>query len=234
MKINIIGYGKMGKAIAAYAQIRGHEIAGIADDPQALLQLPAADVAIEFSQPDAVIHNLLYCFERKLPVVCGTTGWTTQRAAMEAKCLEMHACLFHASNFSLGVNIFFKVNAYLAQLLTRVNDYHLTINETHHTQKKDAPSGTAITLAEGILKNNPLWKNWTTTQNPMADEFVINSFRVDPLPGTHEIRYDSEIDSIEIKHTAHSRDGFVKGAVLAAEWINGKTGVYTMEDILKF
>lgn len=235
MKILLIGYGKMGKAIEAIALKRNHTIVGKVDTHAELLQFNGtADAAIEFSQPDAVVENLRFCFDKKIPVACGTTGWLAHKTAMEKECLDKGAAFFYASNYSLGVNLFFKLNEYLAKLMNGRSDYSISIDETHHTQKKDAPSGTAITLAEGIIKNNPLKKNWKLEDNSNPADVMIKSFRIDPVPGTHVIRYQSTVDDIEIKHTAHSREGFALGAVLVAEWLAGKKGVYSMDDFLKF
>ncbi|MBS1682597.1 MAG: 4-hydroxy-tetrahydrodipicolinate reductase [Bacteroidetes bacterium] len=235
MKILLIGYGKMGKAIEAIAVQRGHTIAAKVDDHNELVKFnSSADVAIEFSQPDAVMENLKFCFTKKIPVACGTTGWLEHKNEMEEHCRKQEGTFFYASNYSLGVNIFFKLNEYLSKLMNGRSGYEVSINETHHTQKKDAPSGTAITLAEGILKNYRSKKGWALneTQNPEA--LVIHSFRVDPAPGTHAVNYKSAVDDIEIKHTAHSREGFAMGAVLVAEWLAGKKGIFTMDDFLKF
>lgn len=235
MKILLIGYGKMGKAIEAIALKRNHTIVGKVDTHAELLQFNGtADAAIEFSQPDAVVENLRFCFDKKIPVACGTTGWLAHKTAMEKECLDKGAAFFYASNYSLGVNLFFKLNEYLAKLMNGRSDYSISIDETHHTQKKDAPSGTAITLAEGIIKNNPLKKNWKLEDDSNPADVMIKSFRIDPVPGTHVIRYQSTVDDIEIKHTAHSREGFALGAVLVAEWLAGKKGVYSMDDFLKF
>ena len=233
-RILLIGYGKMGKAIEAVALRRGNLIAGKADNRAELNAFNGqADVAIEFSQPDAVIGNLTYCFEQKIPVVCGTTGWLAHKTEMEALCRQHQSAFFYASNYSLGVNLFFKLNEYLARLM-QGREYDVTIDETHHTQKKDAPSGTAITLAEGIIKNLPDKQNWVLEGPPRADAITIHAHRVDPAPGTHAVHYRSAIDDLEIIHTAHSREGFALGAVLVAEWLADKTGVYTMDDFLKF
>ncbi|MFM9839581.1 MAG: 4-hydroxy-tetrahydrodipicolinate reductase [Cyclobacteriaceae bacterium] len=235
MNILLIGYGKMGKAIEAIALQRGHQIVGKPDTKEELLGFnSSADVAIEFSQPEAVIENLEYCFDKKIPVVCGTTGWLSHRQEVMADCLKKGGGFFYASNFSLGVNLFFKLNETLAKLMQPYANYKVSIDETHHTQKKDAPSGTAITLAEGVIKNQPLIKEWHlgATQNQQA--LVINSFRIDPAPGTHVVKYQSTVDDIEITHTAHSREGFAQGAVLVAEWMVGKKGVYSMDDFLNF
>jgi 4-hydroxy-tetrahydrodipicolinate reductase len=235
MNILLIGYGKMGKAIESIALQRGHQIVGKPDTKEELLHFnSSADVAIEFSQPEAVIENLKYCFDKKIPVVCGTTGWLGHRQELVADCLKKGGGFFYASNFSLGVNLFFKLNETLATLMKPYSNYKVSIDETHHTQKKDAPSGTAITLAEGVIKNQPLIKEWHlgATQNQQA--LVINSFRVDPAPGTHVVKYQSAVDDLEITHTAHSREGFAQGAVLVAEWMMGKKGVYSMDDFLNF
>jgi 4-hydroxy-tetrahydrodipicolinate reductase len=235
MNILLIGYGKMGKAIEAIAVQRKHVVVGKADTREELLRFEGqADVAIEFSQPDAVEQNLRYCFEKKIPVVCGTTGWLDKKPIIEKECVEKGGGFFYTSNYSLGVNIFFKLNEYLARLMNGRNDYSISIDETHHTQKKDAPSGTAITLAEGIIKNNSEKTSWKLEDNSNPKDVVIKSFRIDPVPGTHVIRYQSAVDDIEIKHTAHSREGFALGAVMVAEWLAGKKGVYTMDDFLKF
>jgi 4-hydroxy-tetrahydrodipicolinate reductase len=234
MKILLIGYGKMGKTIERIALSRGHEIAGIIDvNDNLTLFKEETDVAIEFTQPEAAINNLKTCFDKNLPVVCGTTGWRHRQQEVESYCKEKNGTLLWSSNFSLGVNLFFKLNEYLAKLMNRYSQYEVSIDETHHTQKKDAPSGTAITLAEGILKNLDRKKKWVSGVNEGPESLVINSFRVDPAPGTHLIKYQSEVDDIEITHTAHSRQGFALGAVLVAEWLKGKSGIYTMDDFLQ-
>jgi 4-hydroxy-tetrahydrodipicolinate reductase len=235
MKILLIGYGKMGKAIEAIAVKRGHSIAGKIDNPEELSRFnSSADAEIEFSQPDAVVENLKFCFDKRIPVVCGTTGWLEKRKDIEESCLQKKGAFFYASNYSLGVNIFFKLNEFLAKVMNEQSGYDVTIDETHHTQKKDAPSGTAITLAEGVIKNYHSKKQWKLNQASGSDDLVINSFRVDPTPGTHVVKYQSIVDDLEIKHTAHSREGFALGAVRVAEWLAGKTGVYSMDDFLKF
>jgi 4-hydroxy-tetrahydrodipicolinate reductase len=235
MNILLIGYGKMGRAIEAIALQRGHQIIGKVDTKEELLRFNAsADVAIEFSQPEAVIENLQFCFGRKIPVVCGTTGWLSHRQQVMADCLKKGGGFFYASNFSLGVNLFFKLNEALAKLMKPYAHYKASIDETHHTQKKDAPSGTAITLAEGIIKNQPLIKEWSLGATQNHEAIVINSFRIDPAPGTHMVKYQSAVDDIEITHTAHSREGFAQGAVLVAEWMAGKKGIYSMDDFLNF
>lgn len=235
MKIAILGYGKMGKAIEKMAIQRGHEIIARIDTADSMERkvIKEADVAIEFSQPDSVINNLEACFDAQVPVVCGTTGWLEHKSKIEKSCAEKEGAFFYASNFSLGVNILFKVNEYLAGIMDQYPDYDVTIDEIHHTQKKDAPSGTAISLAEGILPNLKRKHRWVNKGNATEEDLVINSFREDPTPGTHTVKYSSPVDHIEIKHIAHSRDGFVLGAMLVAEWMRGKRGVLGMTDFLK-
>ena len=222
MKILLVGYGKMGKAIEQVALQRGHTIAGRVDVGDTDTIAAGADVAIEFSQPGAAFDNIAKCLAAGIPVVCGTTGWLDQLDEVKDLVKTYDGTFFYASNYSLGVNIFFKVNEYLAKLMANQQNYEISIDETHHTQKKDAPSGTAITLRDGIAKYN--------STKPIP----INSFRVDPAPGTHNVKYKSAIDDIEIIHTAHSRDGFALGAVLVAEWLKGRKGVLTMNDFLPF
>ncbi len=235
MRILLIGYGKMGKTIEGIATKHGHTIVGKIDNREELLKfsLPA-DAAIEFSQPDAVVDNLRFCFDKKIPVVCGTTGWLERKKEIENLCLQKGGAFFYASNYSLGVNVFFKLNEFLAKLMNGQTGYDVSIDETHHTQKKDAPSGTAITLADGIIKNYPSKKEWALEKASGPESLVINAFRIDPTPGTHVIKYQSAVDDIEIKHTAHSREGFALGAVLVAEWLASKKGVYSMDDFIKF
>lgn len=225
----------MGKAIEGVAIKRGHVIARHVDNRDELLEFhEPVDAAIEFSQPDAVVENLKFCFEKGIPVACGTTGWLEKKKEVEELCLKNGGAFFYASNYSLGVNIFFKLNEFLAKLMNGQTGYQVFIDETHHTQKKDAPSGTAITLAEGVIKNNPSKKAWALGKGANPTELIINSFRVDPAPGTHIVKYQSAVDDIEIKHIAHSREGFALGAVLVAEWLAGKRGVFSMDDFLKF
>lgn len=234
MKILLIGYGKMGKTIERIAVSRDHEIVGRIDvgDDLSLFD-KEADVAIEFTQPEAAINNLKTCFEKGIPVVCGTTGWRQHQQEVEAYCKQKNGTLLWSSNFSLGVNLFFKLNEYLAKLMNRYAQYEVSVDETHHTQKKDAPSGTAITLAEGVIKNLERKKKWSMESNDNPESLVIKSFRIDPAPGTHVIRYHSEVDDIEITHTAHSREGFALGAVLVAEWLKGRKGIFTIDDFLQ-
>jgi 4-hydroxy-tetrahydrodipicolinate reductase len=224
----------MGKTIEAIAVSRGHEIVGRMDVGDRLADFnQPADVAIEFTQPEAVVSNLKTCIDKEIPVVCGTTGWVQHQQDVEAYCRAKKGTLLYSSNYSLGVNIFFKLNEYLARIMDRYPQYNVSIDETHHTQKKDAPSGTAITLAQGVINHLERKRDWVLGTNEKADALVINSFRVDPAPGTHVVKYQSAIDDLEIKHTAHSREGFALGAVLVAEWLAGKKGIYTMDDFLK-
>jgi 4-hydroxy-tetrahydrodipicolinate reductase len=233
MRILLIGYGKMGRAIEANALGRGHEIIGKVDTYEELTRFnQKADVAIEFTQPESAVKNILYCFDHQIPVVCGTTGWLDQKSEIERLCLDKKGGFFYASNYSLGVNLFFRLTSYLAKVMRPYADYKVSIDETHHTQKKDAPSGTAITLAERIILEQPLIKEWQSTETQAPSSLVIRSHRIDPAPGTHTVRYQSSVDDIEITHTAHSREGFAQGAVLVAEWMVNREGVYSMDDFL--
>lgn len=234
MNILLVGYGKMGKAIERIALERGHFIVGRVDIQTNDTIAAGADVAIEFTQPGAAVDNITKCLSVGIPVVSGTTGWLEKIDDVRSACRKHDGAFFYASNYSLGVNIFFKVNEYLAKLMAGQESYDVSVDETHHTQKKDAPSGTAITLAEGILKNLPHKKLWVNRPPEQKDHLVINSFRVDPAPGTHTVKYKSVVDDIEITHTAHSREGFALGAVLVAEWIRGRKGMFTMDDFLPF
>ncbi|MBK5277824.1 MAG: 4-hydroxy-tetrahydrodipicolinate reductase [Bacteroidia bacterium] len=233
MNILLLGYGKMGKTIEAIALERGHAIVGKVDNEMERAALDLAikpDVAIEFSMPEVAVDNIKFSIDRNIPIVCGTTGWLASKEEVEKYCLDRNSTLFYTSNFSLGVNIFFKLNEFLAKLMNRHREYTVTVDETHHTQKKDTPSGTAISLAEGIIRNLSNKKDWTNEPSSNPDSLVINSYRVDPAPGTHTVKYKSAIDDIEITHTAHSRQGFALGAVLVAEWIKDKKGILNMED----
>lgn len=236
MKIALLGYGKMGKTIETLAIQGGHEIVlkiDVANQNDLTLEnLKKADVAIEFTRPDAVIDNLLLCFKAGTPVVSGTTGWLDRFEEIQAACHKYQGAFFYASNFSIGVNIFMAVNKYLAQLMNDQPQYRIQVEETHHTQKLDAPSGTAITLAEGILQHLHRKTKWVNEPEQQANELSIISHRIDQVPGTHVISYSSEVDTIEIKHTAHSRQGFAQGAILAAEWLRGRIGVFGMQDLL--
>jgi 4-hydroxy-tetrahydrodipicolinate reductase len=235
MKVILLGYGKMGKIIERVAQERGHEIVARIDvDNQHEFETITGDVAIEFSHPDAAFENVRKCVMKKIPVVCGTTGWLKRKPEIEALCLEKKSAFFYASNYSLGVNIFFKLNEYLARMMSNFPAYDITMDEVHHTHKKDAPSGTAITLAEGALKHISRKKSWVNGETTKPDELYIQSFRQDEVPGTHVVKYASPIDDLEIKHVAHSREGFALGAVMVAEWLKDKQGVLGMDDYLKF
>lgn len=237
----MIGYGKMGKAIEKVALERGHQIAGVLDmhnmEDWPKYSNASVDVAIEFTQPNSAVGNLKRCMEAGIPVVCGTTGWLQEKPSVDRFCQEKGGALLQATNFSIGVNIFFALNKRLAELMHGQGQYKPKMHETHHTEKKDAPSGTAITLAEGIIAHHSSIKNWhLTNERPQAnaDSLPITAFRIDPAPGTHQIFYESAVDTIEIAHTAHSREGFALGAVVAAEWLCGKKGVFTMQDVLGF
>lgn len=238
MNILILGYGKMGKIIAEIAESRRHRIAAkinienVSDLDR--LDPSSVDVAIEFSQPESAYSNILWCLERGIPVLSGTTGWLDKKSVVEAKCQELEGTFFYASNYSVGVNIFFRVNRFLSNLMKGQEDYSVSLEEIHHTEKKDAPSGTAISLAEGVLENITRLSGWRLADEDSlaADYLPILAKRIDPAPGTHIVTYSSEIDDIEIKHTAHSRKGFAQGAVLVAEWIKDKKGILSMEDFL--
>lgn len=230
MKIALLGYGKMGKVIERIALERGHEIVLRKDHDVNYDGLENADVAIDFSIPDAAVCNISKCFDTNVPVVSGTTGWLEHYEEMVSLCKAKNGAFIYGSNFSLGVNIFFELNDYLAKMMTNLKQYNVNMEEIHHTQKLDAPSGTAITLAEGIIKNSE-YTNWTL-ETPKTNEIHIEAKRIENVPGTHSIFYDSEVDQIEIKHTAHSREGFALGAVIAAEWLQGKKGVFSMKDVL--
>lgn len=240
MNILLLGYGKMGQLIGQLSESRGHSIAGKIniDNREELnsLDTKAIDVAIEFSQPEAAVDNIKWAIERGIPIVSGTTGWLDQKNEIEQLTLANDGTFFYASNYSIGVNIFFKINEFLAKLMNETTGYKSAVEEIHHTAKKDAPSGTAITLAEGIIKNINELTNWNLSEGTFKNEhsLPITSKRIDPAPGTHIIRYSSEIDDIEITHTAHSRQGFALGAILVAEWIQGKKGVLSMDDFLSF
>ena len=240
MNILLLGYGKMGKIIGEIAESRGHSIAGKIniDNREDLDKLDpkSIDVAIEFSQPEAAFENISWALQRQIPIVVGTTGWLEKKAEVEEMTRANNGSFFYASNFSIGVNIFFKVNEFLSKLMNETDGYQVSVEEIHHTAKKDAPSGTAITLAEGIIKNLKSKSSWNLKgEQKSSDQSVeITSKRIDPAPGTHIIKYESPIDDIEITHTAHSRQGFALGAVLVAEWIPSKKGVLSMDDFLSF
>ena len=236
MNIALFGYGRMGQAIEKIALERGHHITQIINKQNAKVSLSDVDIAIEFSLPEAAVSNITTCLEQSVPVVSGTTGWLASYEAVTALCNTKKGAFIYASNFSLGVNIFFELNKKLAAMMQHPGTYQVSTEEIHHTKKLDAPSGTAITIAEGIIENSAAtkWelntKEKSTDQNP---EIVpITSKRIGDVPGTHIVTYDSEVDQIEIKHTANNRQGFALGAVIAAEWLQNKTGVYSMKDVL--
>jgi 4-hydroxy-tetrahydrodipicolinate reductase len=230
MKIALLGYGKMGKVIERKALERGHEIVLKKDQDTSFDGLKNADVAIDFSVPNSAVANISECLINGIPVISGTTGWLTNYPKMVQLCEEKNGSFIYGSNFSLGVNVFFELNEYLAKMMANLKQYNVSMEEIHHTQKLDAPSGTAITLADGIIKNTN-YANWTL-ETPISNEIHIDVKRIENVPGTHSVFYDSEVDQIEIKHTAHSREGFAFGAVIAAEWLVGKKGVFTMKDVL--
>lgn len=232
MKIALLGYGKMGKTIEQIAVARGHEIVLKIDNAETPYDITIADVAIEFSTPNSAFANISNSLTHKVPVVAGTTGWLSQYNEAVALCKAQQTAFLYASNFSIGVNVFFALNKTLAKLMSGLKEYEVAIEEIHHTQKLDAPSGTAITLAEDIIAETDKagWHLDTAGEN----EIPIVAKRIDSTPGTHIITYNSEVDTIEIKHTAHNRNGFALGAVMAAEWIVGKQGVFTMSDVLGF
>ena len=236
MKIAIIGYGKMGKAIEEIAIAKGHEIVlkidayNTSDFTKENVQ--KANVAIEFTGPDTAFENISKCIEWGVPVISGSTGWLDDFEKAKKLCEEKKGCLIYASNFSIGVNLFFEINKKVASLMESYDNYDVSMTETHHTEKKDAPSGTAISLAEQILAQIGRKNKWVNEASREATDLIIRSERIDPAPGTHTVSYDSPIDSIEITHTAHTRKGFASGAVLAAEFANQKMGIFTMKDVL--
>jgi 4-hydroxy-tetrahydrodipicolinate reductase len=238
MRIALIGYGKMGRAIERIAITRGHEIVLKIDldngHEMTRENLLKADVAIEFTGPSSATANLLKCAEAGIRVVCGSTGWLEDYPAVKMAFEKKGSAFLYASNFSIGVNIFFELNKKLAVLMAPHQEYEVEMLEIHHTQKKDAPSGTAITLAEQVMSEIPSLKTWVNRIATQAGELPIISKRLDPAPGTHEVRYRSPIDDIEIIHTAHNREGFAGGAVLAAEYIKDKKGIFSMKDVLGF
>ena len=230
MKIALLGYGKMGKVIEKIALDRGHEIVLKKTENNTFEGLDRADVAIDFSIPNAAVCNIKQCFDTNIPIVCGTTGWIEHYPEMVSLCEEQKGSFIYSSNFSLGVNVFFELNTYLAKIMTNLEQYKLSMEEIHHTQKLDAPSGTAISLANGIIENSK-YLSWTL-ENQTENQIKIDAKRIENVPGTHSVFYDSSVDQIEIKHTAHSREGFALGAVIAAEWLQNKKGVFTMKDVL--
>lgn len=245
MKIALLGYGKMGQIIEHFALERGHEIVlKINIDNQedlTVANLRKADVAIDFSTPNAAIDNIYVCFDANLPIVVGTTGWYGQLQEVKNDCLERNNALLYGSNFSIGVNLFFHVNKVLAQVMNNFPAYEVQVEEIHHTQKLDSPSGTAMTLAEGIIDNLDRKSEWVNelVGTPFEDvvkkeQLLIESHRIENIPGTHTVVYSSDVDEIEFKHTAHSRSGFALGAVVAAEWLEKRQGFYNITDIFDF
>lgn len=237
MKIAIIGYGRMGKSIEVLAKEAGHEVVQVfsGENVEAFTieNIKKADVAIDFSLPDTAFTNITTCIEAGVPVVSGTTGWLDKYEEAKSLCLQKQGAFFYASNFSIGVNIFMELNERLAELMNTQPTYDISMAEIHHTRKLDAPSGTAITLAKGIIENVERKVGYTLEQENSTADIHIEAIREGDVPGTHVIEYKSEMDSLEIKHTAHSRAGFAKGAVLAAEWLVGRVGVFGMRDMLK-
>jgi 4-hydroxy-tetrahydrodipicolinate reductase len=236
MKIALIGYGKMGKAIEKIAISKGHEIILKIDisnrDDFNRENVSKADVAIEFTGPHSAFENVIKCLEFGIPVVCGSTGWLDRWNEAKKQCEDKNGTLVYASNYSIGVNLFFELNIYLAKLMSNHQEYDVMLEEIHHTQKKDAPSGTAITLAQQVLRYITSKKSWVNRPADNNQELSIISERVDPAPGTHKIKYQSSVDDIEIIHTAHNRDGFAGGAVLAAEFAIGRKGILSMKEVL--
>jgi 4-hydroxy-tetrahydrodipicolinate reductase len=236
MRIALIGYGKMGRMIEELALQKGHEVVLKIDVSNAhefnRENISRVDVAIEFTAPDSAYDNVRKCLEYGIPVVSGSTGWNDRLPEMAEYCRANNGSFLHASNFSIGVNIFFEVNKLLARLMAIQPDYEVALKEIHHTQKKDAPSGTAVTLAEQILQLVPRKSAWVNDISNDPQQLSILSERTDPAPGTHYVKYTSEVDDIEIIHTAHSRKGFASGALLAAEYISDKKGVFTMKEVL--
>lgn len=245
MKIALLGYGKMGKMIEKIATDRHHEIVLKIDhdnlDDLTVENLQKADAAIEFSTPDTVLGNIQKCFEAGLPIVVGTTGWYGSLQQVKNDCDKSNNALIYASNFSVGVNVFFHVNKVLAKLMNKYPYYEVQVEEIHHVHKLDAPSGTAMTIAEGIIENLDSKSEWVNTVGEQVsdaavknNQLLIESLRIDSVPGTHTVIYDSEVDTIEFKHTAHNRTGFALGAVLAAEWIQDKKGFFEARDMFNF
>lgn len=245
MKIVLLGYGKMGQLIERYALKRGHDVVLVIDENNRSSispdELQDADVAIDFSTPDAALGNIDLCFEANLPIVVGTTGWYDHLEDIRAKCLEGEYAMLYGSNFSIGVNVFFHINRLLANAMNPYKQYDVQVEEIHHIHKLDAPSGTAITIAEGIIDHTDEKDTWVNRVEgaaedviPKNNELLIESLRIEEVPGTHTVLYSSEVDQIEFKHTAHSRDGFALGAIIAAEWLQGKKGFYQVTEIFDF
>ncbi len=236
MKVLLLGYGKMGRVIEGIALERGHDIVARVDEKNRAeltgFSPDTVDVVIEFSHPEAAVENLRDCLTLGLPVVCGTTGWLEHRPEIEALCREKGGAFFYASNYSIGVNLFFRLNRSLARLMAQQPQYRAGLTETHHIHKKDAPSGTALTLAEDLLAEVPRYETWVLGAGSDESELPIVALREGEVPGTHAVKYSSGQDDLEIIHTAHSREGFALGAVIAAEWLVGKQGVFGMNELL--
>ena len=230
MKIALLGYGKMGKVIEQIAIARGHEIVLKKDENNSFDGLQNADVAIDFSVPSVAVCNISECLQTNIPIVSGTTGWLAQLDEMKSLCAAKNGSFIYASNYSLGVNIFFEMNKYLSKIMSKFDNYKVSIEEIHHLQKLDAPSGTAISIAEQIIENSD-FKDWTLDKS-IENELFIDAKREENVPGTHSIYYNSDVDFIEIKHEAKNRDGFALGAVIAAEYIHNKKGIFTMKEVL--
>lgn len=238
MNIALIGYGKMGKEIEQIALSRGHAIVLKVDENNAntytATALKKADVAIEFSIPKSAVANIYKCFDADVPVVVGTTGWLSALNEVQKKCVDNNQALFYASNYSIGVNLFFKLNEYLAKLMNAYPDYNVSMEEIHHVHKLDAPSGTAISLANQVIERIKKKEKWVNVPTSAINELSIISKRIDEVPGTHSVTYSGAVDEISISHIAHNRKGFALGAVIAAEWMKGKKGVYGMNDLMSF
>ena len=239
MRIGLFGYGKMGKVIERIALERGHVITAKVDrdNPKERFDLSDTDVIIEFSVPESADENIRFCVDNNIPIVVGTTGWYHHLSDLSQYCTDHKGSILHATNFSLGVNVFFELNSKLAQMMSKLENYKASMVEVHHTEKLDAPSGTGITLAEGIINNHQGYAKWENVKNSEISDAAtlsIESRRLPNVPGTHEIKYASTVDKIELIHTAHNRDGFGLGSVIAAEWLVGKAGVFTMKDVLNF
>lgn len=238
MRIALLGYGKMGKVIERIAVDRGHEIVLVVDENNRMSctdeELKKAEVAIEFTMPQVAVENYKWCFKNGVPVISGTTGWLDKWEQVTEECRKMNGAFFYASNFSIGVNIFFQLNKYLAKMMNGFDGYKISIEETHHIHKLDAPSGTAITIAEGILKNHTAYDSWQLDGGEKLPQHVlpVTAKRIGEVPGIHTVTYKSEVDEIEISHSALSREGLAKGAVLAAEFLRGKSGIFGMEDLM--
>ena len=231
MKIALLGYGKMGKVIEKIAISRGHEITLKIDKDSLPYDITTVDVAIDFSMPSAAVENISIALNNGIPIISGTTGWLSEMGTVKALCDSKNGAFIYASNFSLGVNIFFELNKHLAKMMSNLTDYSINLEEIHHTQKQDAPSGTAITLAEGVLEHST-YDSWDLAPTKDEHKLAITAKRIDEVPGTHTVNYESKVDTISLTHTAHTREGFGLGAVVGAEWLIGKTGIFTMNDVL--